>query len=320
MERVPPPQWRTDSTATTNGATSNGPSFGADISTFLRQMEDAQAAAAAAEVSSTPFDLAAASFDTLAVPQPVVSISDHHHQASPFPFADFSNSQPQLQSIVASPVVSVNPVDILFDTPIEPSLTTQTSNIHQPSTAAAVIPSAPSPHFAVHTGSNSTPAAAALAPHALFPTPAEPSSGSGSGSSTSPAVATTAAAAGSATNDADPRAWGIAVAMSNAQRYAMNMWEKEVEERRPQFGTTSDRDLKRKETNRKSAKVSRLRRREYLNQLEQVVLHGEQNTQKLKAEVDAIDREQQRLAEQVAYLRQQLSQASAAVPQRAFVA
>lgn len=149
-----------------------------------------------------------------------------------------------------------------------------------PTAAASVAPAA------------ALPAGASLPTSVLFPAGHEASSGSASGSS--------------GAGDADARAWGIAVAMSNAQRYAEQMWQKEVAERRPAFGTTRDRDLKRKETNRKSAKVSRVRRREYLSQLEKIVVFGEENTQLLKAEVDAIDREQHRLVEQLALLRAQL--------------
>ncbi len=99
--------------------------------------------------------------------------------------------------------------------------------------------------------------------------------------------------------------WGVALAKLNAHRSALESWAQEVREKRPAFGTTRDREERRKETNRKSAKVSRLRWRAYLVELEKVLVDGERNTQRLKREVVEIDHEQKQLEATLLRLRQQ---------------
>ena len=100
--------------------------------------------------------------------------------------------------------------------------------------------------------------------------------------------------------------WGVALAKLNAHRSALESWAQEVKEKRPAFGTTRDREERRKETNRKSAKVSRLRWRAYLVELEKVLVDGERRTETLKKEVVDIDNEQRELEATLIRLREQV--------------
>lgn len=95
-------------------------------------------------------------------------------------------------------------------------------------------------------------------------------------------------------------AWGIELAHLNAHSLAQERW---ALTERPR---ASDPVEHRKQVNRKSAWVSRDRRREYVKQLERIVVSGEANTLRLKREVDAVDEEQARLNEQLEYLQRSL--------------
>lgn len=106
--------------------------------------------------------------------------------------------------------------------------------------------------------------------------------------------------------------WGVALAKLNAGRIAAAQWEQEVAEKRPEFGKSVDKECRRKETNQKSAKVSRLRIRAYVKELEDVLEVGEASTQNLKREVEQVEDEQNVLAAQIAFLRAQLAETSRA--------
>lgn len=120
-------------------------------------------------------------------------------------------------------------------------------------------------------------------------------------------------------HDAPQRtSWGIALARCNAHSFATEGGRRWFEQRQSQLNRRDnfvDREEHRHMINRKSAKVSRLRRREYVKQLEVEVLRGESYTRRLQGEVSAVDDETKRLRTQQQFLESILSGQRVQIPQ-----
>lgn len=102
--------------------------------------------------------------------------------------------------------------------------------------------------------------------------------------------------------DPTPVPWGIVLAKANAQRRAEEDWAFEVATKRPGFGTTTSREEKRKETNRKSAKISRLRFRHYSAQLEEILVKSDHLNQQLAREIHETETENNKLQRELIML------------------